>query len=181
MHTVDLVLDTTPPSVAFTEPALPEYTPDQLASIAFTVSDTGSGVASSSATLDGAPASNGQALDMFFLDAGLHTVAVTATDNVGNTATTPRVFRVRATSASLVNVLDRARSLGLITNNGAYNGLRATLGAATDSHDRGKHPVEWNQLGAFINQLQAKDGNGVDPATAKRLIGYARDLIDSRG
>ena len=183
VHTVDLVLDTTPPVVTYTQPALAQYATDQLSSIAFTVSDgpQGSGVASQSVTFDGAPATNGQTLDMFFLSAGLHTVAVTAADNIGNSATTNRVFRVRATAASLLNNLDRARSLGLVPNVQVYNGLRDSLVAANQSHAKGKHPTEWNQLGAFVNQLLGQSGNGIDAATATRFIGYAQDLITSGG
>jgi len=183
VHTVDLVLDTTPPVVTYTQPALAQYATDQLSSIAFTVSDgpQGSGVASQSVTFDGAPATNGQTLDMFFLAAGLHTVAVTAADNIGNSATTNKVFRVRATAASLLNNLDRARSLGLVPNVQVYNGLRDSLVAANQSHAKGKHPTEWNQLGAFVNQLLGQRGKGIDTATADRFIGYAQDLITSGG
>lgn len=182
-HTIDLVLDTTPPAVTYTEPALAQYATDQFASIAYTVDDgpQGSGVASDSVTFDGAAAANGQTLDMFFLDAGVHSIVVSATDNIGNTGTTERTFRVRATAASLLSNIDRARSLGLITNNGAYNGTTASLEAALQSHEAGRHSTEWNQLNAFINQLEAKRGNGIDAATADRFIGYARDLISSGG
>lgn len=181
MHTVDVVLDTTPPTVTYTQPALAQYATDQFASIQFSVSDLGSGVASSSVTFDGAAATNGQALDMFFLTAGLHTIVVTATDNVGNTGTTPRVFRVRATSASLLSNLDRARSLGLIPNAQVYTGLRDSLVAANASHRRGQHPTEWNQLQAFVNQILGQLGKGIDRATGLRFIGYALDLIASGG
>ena len=61
----------------------------------------------------------------------------------------------------------------MVPGNGAYNGLRAKLLAALASHQRGQHPTEWNQLGAFINQLQAQRGSGIDAATADRLIAYA--------
>lgn len=181
MHTIDVTLDTTAPTVTYTQPALAQYATDQFASIQYGVTDSGSGVASHSVTFDGAAATNGQVLDMFFLAAGLHTIAVTATDNVGNSGVTNRVFRVRATAASLLNNLDRARSLGLVTNNGAYNGVRASLVAAGNSHNSGKHATEWNQLGAAVNQMSNKAGKGMDEATALRFIGYANDLIASGG
>lgn len=182
-HTIDLVLDTTPPAVTYTQPALAQYATDEFAAIAYAVDDgpQGSGVASESASFDGAGATNGQILDMFFLEAGMHSVVVTVTDNVGNTGTTERAFRVRATAASLISNIDRARSLGLITNNGAYNGIRASLEAAQQSHLDGRHATERNQLGTVVNQLEAKSGNGIDASTARRLIGYVRDLISSGG
>ena len=91
------------------------------------------------------------------------------------------VALVTASAASLLNNLERARSLGLISGPGAYNGLRAKLLAANESHNRGKHPTEWNQLAAFINQLSAQQGKGIDGPTATRFIGYARDLIAGGG
>jgi hypothetical protein len=181
LRTVDVVLDTTPPTVTYTQPALAQYATDQFSSIQYAVSDLGSGVASDSVTLDGNAATNGQTLDMFFLVAGLHTIVVTATDNLGNTGTTLRVFRVRATSASLLNNLDRARSLGLVPDAKVYKGLRDSLTAASQSHSRGQHPTEWNQLSAFVNQVLGQLGHGIDGTVGLRLIGYARDLIASRG
>lgn len=183
VHTIDLVLDNTPPVVTYTEPALAQYATDQTAPIAYTVDDGpgGSGVASDSVTFDGATAANGQLLDMFFLDAGVHSIAVTAQDNVGNSDVWVRTFRVRATADSLLSNLDRALQLRLITNNGAYNGIRASLEAAIRSHAAGRHAVEHNQLGAVSNQLRAKRGNGFDPATADRFIGWIEDLIQSNG
>ena len=177
------VLDTTPPVVTFTQPSQIQYTTDQLSSIQYSTSDgsLGSGVASNSVTFDGAPATNGQVLDMFLLNPGVHTIVVTATDNVGNSGVTTQTFTLRATAAAMLSNLDRARALGLIPNNGAYNGLRAKLEAAQSAHLRGDHPTEWNILGAFINQATAKSGNGMDAATATRLIAFAQDIIDNHG
>jgi hypothetical protein len=118
---------------------------------------------------------------MFFLNPGVHTIVVTATDNISNTGLTTRTFTLTATAASMINTLDRALALGLITNNGAYNGLHAKLLAAQEAHDRGDHATEWNILGAFINQVTAKTGNGIDPATAARLIAFAQFIIDNHG
>jgi hypothetical protein len=177
-HSVTVILDTTPPVVTYTEPALAEYDTDDLTSIAYTVSDgAGSGVASDSVTFDGGAATNGQVLDMFFLDAGTHTIVVTATDNVGNSGTTPRSFLLRATAESLRNNIDRALSLGLITNNGAYNGLVAKLDHAISLHIDGRHATEVNVLGAAQNQVEAKRGNGIEAEFADRLLGWLQDLI----
>lgn len=182
-QTKSFVLDTTPPVVTFTQPAQSTYTTDQTTSIQYTADDgaIGSGVASTSVTFDGVAATNGQVLDMFFLNPGLHSIVVTATDNVSNTGLTTRTFILHATAASLLKTLDRALALGLIINNGAYNGLHAKLLAAQAAHNRGDHPTEWNILGAFINQATAKSGNGIDPTTAARLIAFAQDIIDNQG
>jgi hypothetical protein len=63
----------------------------------------------------------------------------------------------------------------------AKNGLVTIIGQALRSHLRGRHDVEANQLRAFVNVLQAKSGNGVDPIIATRLIAYANDLIGAGG
>jgi hypothetical protein len=173
--------DTTAPTITITEPAAAQYDTAQFAAIRYTVTDAGSGVDTSTATFDGAPATQGQTLDMYTLQPGLHTVTVTATDRVGNTATASKVFRVRATTASLISNIDRANTEGLLKNEGIHTSLRSELEAALTEHERGAHPVEWNILGGWISDLQAQSGKGIDATTAQRFIAYANDLIASGG
>jgi hypothetical protein len=174
-------LDTTPPAITITSPAAGAvFDTDDVSSIQYGVDDgpLGSGVASHSVTFDGAPATNGQVLDMFFLDPGVHAIAVTAADNLGNAGSQTRTFEVHATSESLSNNLDRAWRLGLIDKEGIYNSLKAKVEAALRAHERGQHHVEHNVLGAFVNELEAQRGKAVDLATANRFIAYAQDLIE---
>ncbi len=177
----DVVLDTTPPSIAIDSPA-PEnvvFDTDDLSSIEWTITDAGSGVdgATVAATFDGAAAVEGRVLDMFFLDPGTHTIVLGAKDNLGNTASLTRHFRVQATSESLVSNVKRACSLGLIDGAGICNALLTKVEHALSKHLAGQHSVEQNQLGAWINQLDAQRGKAVDTATANRFIAFARDLI----
>ena len=173
------VLDTTPPTVTYASPrTTPSYDTDDLDTIAYTVSDgTGSGVKSESATLDAKAASNGQTLDMFLLGVGTHTVRVTAADNLDNSGVTPRTFTIHATTASLLSNLERVRSGGKITDPAVYAGLRDKLVQALKKHDAGQHAVEANALGAFVDQLLAQRGKGIDAAMADLLIAGARDVI----
>ena len=174
-------LDTTPPAITISSPAAGAvFDTDDVSSIQYSVDDgpLGSGVASHSVTFDGAPATNGQALDMFFLDPGAHTIVVTAADNLGNAGSQTRTFEVHATSESLGNNLDRAWRLGLIDKQGIYNSLKAKVEAALRAHERGQHHVEHNVLGAFVNELEAQRGKAVDVETANRFIAYAQDLIE---
>ncbi len=178
------VLDTTPPQITITSPADGAvFDTDDFSSIDWTVTDgaLGSGVAAESATFDGAPAANGQVLDMFLLDPGAHVVEVIASDNLGNTATVAHTFEVHATSESLLNNVDRAFAEGLITDPDVYQGLRDKTVAALKKHNQGKHATEHNILGAFINQLEAQRDKGVEAATADRFISYAEDLIAGGG
>lgn len=177
-----LVLDATGPSVAVGSPIDgATYATDATPAVSATISDDGSGVASSSATLDGSPIPLGGTIDAFLLDPGLHTVTVTATDAIGNPTVRSATFRVRATAASLLANVDRASSTGLITDPKVYTGMRDSIVAAQRSHDAGRHATEWNQLSAFVRKTQAQLGKGVDATTGRRLIAFAEDLIAARG
>lgn len=176
------VLDATAPTITITSPGDgATYATDATPALTVTVTDDGSGVASSSATLDGTAMPLDGTIDAFYLMPGLHTVTVTATDAIGNTATSSVTFRVRATAASLLANLDRARSLGLVPDAKVYKGLRDKLVAAQAAHLREQHATEWHQLEAFVSQLEAQAGQGIDRATALRFIAYAQDLVASQG
>jgi hypothetical protein len=180
-RTESFVLDATAPTIDITSPA-PEgvvFDSDDLSSIQWTASDgaLGSGVASESATLDGASAARGLALDMFLLGPGDHAVVVTAADNLGNTRVVTRNFEIHATAASLLTNLTRLFNEGKIARPGIYNSLSAKVAAALRAHERGQHSVEANILGAFINELEAQSGKAVDATMADLLISFAEDLI----
>ena len=178
--TREVVLDTAPPTITITSPAPQNviFDTDDLSSIAWTVTDGGSGVNSSTITptFDGAPATLGQTLDMFFLNPGTHTIRVSAADNLGNAAVAIRLFRVQATSASLVNNVDRACALGLI-HRLLCSSFRALVNTAKTTHAAGQHLAEHEALKGLIVHLEQQRGRNVDAATATRFIAYARDLI----
>lgn len=179
-------VDNTGPAVTITTPVAdpPPYDTDDLVPVTYSAND-GAGVGVDTATyavkLDGVLVSDTFVIDTFLLNAGLHTIAVTVADLLGNVGTSTTTFRVRATAASLQANLARAIAEGKVTNPGARNGLTTIIGQALTSHNRGRHDVEANQLGAFINLLRAKAGNGMDATVANRLIGFAQDLIASGG
>jgi hypothetical protein len=176
------VLDATGPSIAISSPVDgATYPTDAMPPLTATIGDDGSGVVGSSSTLDGAPHPLGTAIDAFLLDPGVHTATVSATDAIGNASTRSVTFRVRATAASLLANLDRARALGLVRDVNVYAGMRDSLTAALKSHTAGKHPTEWNQLDAFVSKTEAQLGKGVDRATGLRFIAYAEDLVAARG
>lgn len=177
----EFVLDTTAPEITVTSPA-PEgvvFDTDDRSTITWGAVDGphGSGVASTSATFDGVPVAQGHEIDAFLLAPGEHTVTVTATDNLGNTSTFTRTFEVRATAESLLSNIERARAEGLITDQGAYNGLTAKLKAAVAAHNAGRHAPEVNQLGATLNQVEAKLGKGIESVFGERLVAWLEDLI----
>lgn len=181
--TVDtLLVDDTPPIVSVSAPVgdPPPYDTDDIVSVAYTADDgTGVGVDATTfeVTLDGVLVADDVVIDTYQLDAGLHSLTVAVRDRLGNLGTSTVEFRVRATSASLFNNVERAWTEGSITNRGTYQGLLASLRQAIRSHDLGRHAVEANQLGAARNRLVSQRGRGVDATIADRLIGYIDDLI----
>jgi hypothetical protein len=102
---------------------------------------------------------------------------VQAADKLGNAASMTRTFKVQATSASLVSNVARACTEGLFNGNGLCNGLAVKVELAAQKHAAGEHAVEHNELGAWINQLEAQIGTRADRVTGDRLIAFARDLI----
>jgi hypothetical protein len=181
--TAQFVLDTTPPAItAAIAPPGPSFDTASTTTLTFSADDgAGSGVKTVTATLDGAAISSGAVIDTFFLAAGTHSIVVSTEDNVGNAATKTITFEVHATAASLVQNVDRAWTMGLITDPAVYAGLKDKVTQALKKHNAGQHFVEWNVLSAFVNQLLAQRGKGIDAATADRFIGYARDLIARQG
>jgi len=181
----DVMVDGTPPVVTVTAPVNdpPAYDTDDLVPVAFSTSDgTGVGVDSSTLTvrLDGALVSNSFVIDTYLLNAGLHTIKVTVADKLGNVGEKTITFRVRATSASLLNNIKRARTEGKITSVGTYNGLTSSVDTAVKSHGKGKHDTEWNNLASARNILVQDAPVKIDQATATRFIGYINDMIAAR-
>jgi hypothetical protein len=194
--TTEVWLDTTPPVVTGAMPPFGVvYDTDDMATVNYTVDDgpDGSGVASQSAVIDGwdgdplvanttRTTSVGDVLDMYLFYPGTRTVAVTATDNIGNEGTTSLTFELHATAESLLANLDRARAEGkLTTAPKIYTSLRAKLLNARRQHDAGQHPTEWKMMEAFALELEGQLDKGIDVRTANRFIAYARDLIATGG
>jgi hypothetical protein len=184
--TANFTVDNTPPVVTVSAPAAdpPPYDTDDLVPVAATSTD-GAGVGVDNSTfevrLDGILVSDTFTIDTYLLNAGLHDLTVSVADRLGNAGKQSISFRVRATSQSLFNNVQRAYAEGKITNRGTFNGLSASLSQAVRSHALGRHSVEANQLGAARNILSQASGRSIDPTTAQRFIGYIDDLIASNG
>jgi hypothetical protein len=188
----EFILDATPPVVTCDTPPFGlTFDTDDFSNVDYEIDDgpLGSGVASSSSTIDGflvlpgiVPIADGDALDMFKLYPNVRTVAVTATDNIGNTGTTNCTFEIHATTDSLISNLFRARSEGLILGPPkVFQSFLAKLTVADAAHDVGKHDVEHLTLIAYRDQLLKQRGKGIDAVTADRFIAYINDLIATGG
>jgi hypothetical protein len=186
-RTSEFVLDTAAPVTTCSTPPFGQvFDTDDVAVAGFSISDgaLGSGIASSSATLDGylaesgqTPIASGGTLDMYQLWPGTRTVAVSATDNLGNGTTSSCTFTIVPTTESILGNLERAGSDGMIRNAGLQNSLEAKLRAAAAAAERGQCHTENNILNAFLSHMQAQRGRGVDAGVADRLMAYVRDLL----
>src|SRR5688572_5963266 len=185
------VLDTTAPVISCVSPPFGrQFDSDDTVTVDYDITDgaIGSGVASSSATVDGfsvlpgvVSTADNASLDLSQFYPGTRTVAIATADNLQHGSSLNCTFVVRATAASLQTNVQAARKQGLITSDTVMNSLLDTLRIAERQHRRGQHPTEWNALEAFISQLMAQSGKAVDPALAARLIAFARDIIVNRG
>ncbi len=128
-------------------------------------------------------AGNGFSLSHAYTTAGTFTVTVRVTDDDGDTGTRTAVVVVQTAAQGTQGIQDMVSGMvanGTLASNDA-NGLNATLAAARTSIERDR-PSASNQLGAFINQVQALQGSGrISPAAAQQLIAAANRVIRSIG
>lgn len=171
-------IDSTAPMLSVTSPMAANYSPDQMIAIAWSAADAMSGVASSTAMLDGAPVANGQMVDALTLSLGAHTLTVTATDLAGNSTTVTVSFEVMVTYDSLEAVKHHFYAMGWIDNEGTVKSLDQKLRAALSAHDKGNHNAENNILGAFLSEVAAQRGKHITNAAADYLTKYARWLMN---
>jgi hypothetical protein len=176
-HQTLVTLDNTPPVATITQPAATTYTHADSFTVNYTVSDgSGSGLQSSSATLDGTGVSNGQAISLLSYSLGPHTFAVSATDNLGNSGSTSVVFTLTVTAQSIEKELPEFVALGKIAPQ-LLKPLLATLTAAANARAAGKCTTASNDYQAFISQVNSQVGKGIDPTAAAILKGDANYLI----
>lgn len=123
------------------------YGDSQDVELVFSAVDDTSGVASVTATIDGNPVSEGT-LALHGLALGEHTLAVTATDHAGNSATRSVTFTVDTSFEDLANLLDRFEADGSIPAKRADQ-LGKTLDKAVWFADRGMAPQAAEQLAKF--------------------------------
>jgi hypothetical protein len=128
-------------------------------------SDSGSGIASQIATLDGKPITKGQTIDLLALSLATHDVKVVVTDNAGNTSSAAASFFITPSVAGLDASIDRFLAAGDIKNAGIANSLKAKLG---------KNP---NQLHAFLTELDAQLGKNVSQKAYNALKAGALFLM----
>jgi hypothetical protein len=171
-------LDTSGPAIsAALTPSSTGTSYDLGASLTFTsgASDV-SGIAWSSARLDGVTwIASSSALDIYSLNAGTHTIVVTAADGAGNVSTRTVTFEVHATVPGLIGAVTRGNSVGLVSSSQASQ-LTTKLQAAQTALGRGDYATARWYLNAFVTQVQWS-GKAIDTVYAARLVNWAQDLL----
>jgi hypothetical protein len=165
-----LVLDNTAPAITIQQPTAGPYTHADTLTIGFDLNDgIGSGVKSSTATLDGRTTlpdgrvvANGLKIDLFSeLSLGTHTFSVAAADNVDNAATKSVTFSIIVTPDSLEQEVNLFLGFGCIDNAGIANALLSKIHAAKARIAAGDTHGAINILSALLHQLQAQAGKHI--------------------
>lgn len=84
-----------------------------------------------------------------------------------------------ATIEALASCVEHAREQGPIDNQGVTRGLLAKLDAAAAALERDQPAVAVNILAAFVNQLEAQDGQHIVAPHAGHLQMHAQMVIDA--
>ncbi|MBI4287202.1 MAG: SBBP repeat-containing protein [Chloroflexi bacterium] len=162
-------IDKTPPVVAITSPANgAQFIQGETVLASWSVSDTLSGVAATSATTP-----NGQAVDAATM--GVKTYTVTATDRAGNVTTVTNTYTVLSPAQATETLTNTVRGLNL--PQGTETSLTSKLDAAVASLQQGQTQAAVNQLGAFVNQVNAQRGKALTNQQADALIQIVQRII----
>jgi len=182
-HLVDL--DNTAPVIRITQPAATQYAHSTVLTLQYDVGDgAGSGVASFTPTMDGAGTLSGHGLLsgqvitlLAELALGPHTFMIRAVDHVDNAAVAAVTFTIIVTAQSIQDDVAQFLAQGMIKNAGVASSLSSKLRAAAALRATGHCAAAANVYVAFINELQAQSGKGVDAAAAAIMIADAQYLI----
>jgi hypothetical protein len=155
-------IDKTLPVVTYTGNA-GSYLVDATINITCSSSDSLSGVASDTCKPISGPA--------YLFALGTNSFSAQATDKAGNVGTASTSFVLRVTFNSLKNVVSVA-----CNNPGVAQSLNAKLVAAEASAMRANQKAKEQQLGAFINEVNAQTSKSITPEMAAILIRLSKAL-----
>jgi N-acetylmuramoyl-L-alanine amidase len=168
-------VDALAPDITIAAPQANAYLQTGAIAINFSASDAHSGVASTTATMDGVAIANATSYSLLWNTLGSHTLAVTSTDNVGNVASTSVTFTIGATIESIIQAVNELYGQGQIDNQGIQNSLLAKL--AKYEKDNGNSGNAKNYLKNFINEVSAQSGKHLTVAAANVLLADAQYCI----
>jgi hypothetical protein len=184
-HSSVVVLDNTPPVITIVQPTAGEYPHSAVLMLNYSAADgNGSGVATTTAKLDGSTTLNGHGLPsgqpinlLLELALGPHTFDVQGIDHVNNTSNKSVSFTIVVTPESIKEDVAIFTAAGLIKDPGLPGALLVKLTAAANARARGNCAQAASLYNAFISLLQAQSGTGIDPTAAAIMIADAEFLI----
>lgn len=129
------------------------------------VTDSGSGVDASQtkATLDSQDYLLGEAIALYTLPLGTHTLVISASDLAGNQSSQTVTFETYASVDGLQQLVAYFASIGWIDNNGITDSLQEKL--------------DQNNLQPFVNQVKAQSGKHITAEAANYLLRDANALL----
>jgi hypothetical protein len=177
--------DTTPPVITINQPAATQYPHNATLTLNYSLTDgAGSGVQSFTPLMDNATTvgnhglQSGQAIKLLTeMNLGQHTFTVNAIDNAGNENSSSVTFTIVVTADSIKDDVNQFSATGAIRKHGLANSLLAELNAAASARAAGDCAKANNRYQAFIKELQAQIGKGVDATAAVIMIADAQYLI----
>ncbi|MFU8875673.1 ThuA domain-containing protein [Micromonospora sp. SL4-19] len=170
-------IDNTAPSVSVSGIANGQsYGDSGQPTVGWTATDAGSGVATTSATLDGTAIDVGT-LSLWTLPLGEHTLVVTAVDSAGNRTTETVRFQVTTSYDDLKQHINRFRGGGTISK-----GIATALLSQLDEAKAEEAAGDTAEAKAVLQQFRSFATKQVaDSATRKVLVRDAEALIDRLG
>ncbi|MFA6428397.1 MAG: right-handed parallel beta-helix repeat-containing protein [Candidatus Buchananbacteria bacterium] len=138
--------DTTPPQIQINWPLAQNYLNTGTFTLSFVATDAFSGLASTTATLDGKLVTNQQALDLSLLTVGDHNFKVVAVDLAGNIATQEVNFKLYTNIVTFLKNIEYYHHLGLLKPKGFFLSFMVEL-----KHSK-NHKGFWNKIKNFRNQ-----------------------------
>ena len=147
--------------------------------VSWTAADAISGIQSVTATLDGTAVPADQAVELWRLTLGTHTVVVTAEDNAGRTTASTLSFTTTTSLAELTELTRRLADSGEVSDAGESQLLKR-LAQAKKQADTGRVAAAVSQVEEFI-ALLAVPAIVPDDDAATALERDAREVIDQLG
>ena len=177
--------DTTPPVITINQPAAIQYSHSATLALNYSLADgAGSGIQAFTPLMDNATTvgnhglQSGQAINLLTeMSLGQHTFTVNAIDNAGNEDSSSVTFTIVVTPDSIKDDVNQFVATGSIRKHGLANSLLGKLNAAATARAVGDCAAANNNYQAFIKELQAQMGKGVDAAAAVIMIADAQYLI----
>ena len=152
-RSLSVSVDATAPAVTVTGIADgAAYGTSTSATVVWGAADATSGLASTTALLDGKPLSSGTKLTMYDLTLGQHELVVTATDKAGNLTRRSVKFRVTTSLADLDALIDVFTAEGTISSRVADT-LRSPLDEAINQAELGKRSRVVSYLQTFVTRV----------------------------